>query len=339
MNKLYMIFEPFHGQNAYIENMKKCWEHFYTVISYKQAENNLYLLLNTKIIVLNWIENELTQKNKMELMKYKLMGIKIIWVYHNRMPHSTVTEFGKIERSRKNIDFMAKISDMIIIHSRNSYKYLIEHIHQKKVFFVPHIDYESQYKWITDEFVNFKNTFRFVFQGQIAPYKNIELLVQVFVELELKNCQLCIAGKPINEEYGKKISDLCQDENVFLRPEFLSDREVGEEIRKGDVLVLPYDLRSSMNSGAMISAFSNKRTVIVSNNAMAQDYKEKKFLYVYDYLNERDHCEQLKKAMQHAYDNGVALNREMGQKAYEFTRAHNSEAAVVNSLKRIVASL
>lgn len=340
MNKAFMIFYPYSSGNAYIENMKKCWEYFFTIISFERAENNFYLLLNTKAIVLNWIENQLTQEDKKRLIWYKLLGIKIIWVYHNRMPHSTVAEPKQIENARKNMDFIARISDVIIIHSRNSRKYLMELIHQrKKIFYIPHIDYENQYRWFTVKTRDSDDIFRFIFQGRIAPYKNIELLIQAFETLKLPNCQLLIAGKPISEEYGKKIEKLCNNSHIFLKLEFLSDCEVGEEIQKGDVVILPYDLRSSMNSGAMIAAFSNKRTVIVSNNAMAQDYKGKDFLYVYGYLNEKDHYEQLKKMMQRAYDNGTTLNREMGQKAYEFTRAHNSETAVVNSLKKILAYL
>lgn len=86
----------------------------------------------------------------------------------------------------------------------------------------------------------------------------------------------------------------------------------------------------------MLAAFSNKRTVIVSNNAMAQDYKEQDFLYVYDYSDVSDHCEQLKKVMKTAYDNGATFNRENGKRAYEYTRKYNSESVVVQSLKKIV---
>ncbi|MCI8672210.1 MAG: glycosyltransferase family 4 protein [Lachnospiraceae bacterium] len=339
-SKAYMIFVPFYGDNAYIANMKKCWEHFYTVISLERAENNLYLLLNTKTVVLNWIESWLTQEHKKCLIRYKLLGIKIIWVYHNRMPHSTVAEPEQIENARKNMDFIARISDVIIIHSQNSRKYLMELIHQrKKIFYIPHIDYENQYRWLTEKTRDSDGIFRFVFQGRIAPYKNIELLIQAFETLKLPNSQLHIAGKPISEEYGNKIAKLCKNNHVFLRLGFLSDCEVGEEIQKGDVVVLPYDLKSSMNSGAMIAAFSNRRTVIISNNAMAQDYREKDFLYVYEYLDEEDHCEQLKKIMQCAYYNGIIQNKEKGRKAYKFTRINNSEAAVVEHLKEVVMSL
>ena len=94
-----------------------------------------------------------------------------------------------------------------------------------------------------------------------------------------------------------------------------------------------------MISGAMIAAFSNRSTVIISNNAMAQDYREKDFLYVYEYLDEEDHCEQLKKIMQCAYYNGIIQNKEKGRKAYKFTRINNSEAAVVEHLKEVVMSL
>lgn len=337
MSKKYIIFEPFSGENSYIENMKRCWGYLYEIIPQNKADNNIFFLLNTKAIVLNWVESNLTLEYKKHLIWYKLLGIRIIWVFHNRMPHSTVVNPEQIKTAKKNMKFMARVSDIIIIHSQNSMQYLMEFTNQKrKIFYVPHIDYERQFRWETDEAINTEHKFRFVFQGKISPYKNIELLIKAFKELNLPQCQLCIAGSPYCPAYGEKISKLCGEADILLKFKFLTDREVGQEIRNGDILVLPYDLRSSMNSGAMLTSFSNKRTVIVSNNAMAQDYKGQDFLYIYDYSDASDHCEQLKKAMKIAYDNGAAFNRENGKRAYEYTRKHNSDPMVVQSLKKIV---
>ncbi len=337
MQKKYIIFEPFYGENSYIENMKRCWGHIYEIIPPNKVDNNIFFLLNTKAIVLNWVENNLTFEYKKYLIWYKLLGIRIIWVFHNRLPHSTVANQEQVKTAKKNMKFMAMISNIIIIHSRNSMQYLREFTDNKrKIFYVPHIDYEKQFRWAAAPPIDTKNKFRFVFQGKISPYKNIELLIKAFKELNLPQCQLCIAGSPYCVAYGEKINKLCGDADIILKLSFLSDQEVGQEIRDGDVLVLPYDLRSSINSGAMLTAFSNKRTVIVSNNAMAQDYKGQDFLYVYDYSDASDHCEQLKKAMKTAYDNGAAFNREKGKKAYEYTRKHNSDSVVVQSLKKIV---
>ena len=335
----YIIYEPYEGTNAYLENMKRCWENKYKVIPHASAEDNLYVLLCTKAIVLNWIESNLDKKKKKQLLLYKLLGIKIVWVFHNRIPHEFVDSGQQAKTAKKNMRFMAGISDAIILHSRNSRKYLLECTNNsKKFFYVPHPYYLRQ-SWGGGDVQNEDDCFTFVFQGAVLPYKNIELLIKVFKDLKLPDCKLHIAGKAYDEMYEKKIRELCQGANICLTLEYLSDSAVGEVIRKANVMVLPYDLRSSMNSGAMLNAFSNHRTVIVSNNAMAQDYKEKDFLYIYDYSSQQEHYEQLKKTMKVAYENGIAANRKMGENAYEYTRKYNGDKAVIHKLEKVIEAI
>ena len=40
--------------------------------------------------------------------------------------------------------------------------------------------------------------------------------------------------------------------------------------------------------------------------------------------------------MKQAYENGMAVNREKGEKAFEYIRTHNSEEVVVDSLKKMI---
>ena len=338
MHKDHIIFYPFYG-SAYVDNMKHCWGQLYKVIPWSKAENNLYLLFNIEAIVLNWIEGVLTIEQKKKLMFYKRIGIKIIWVFHNRMPHRMIDDTENTVW-KENMRFIAKISDGIILHSRCSLKYLQEWTKcQKGITYVPHVDYEEQYGWGKHEAAIPAKRFCFAFIGQIAPYKNIELLIDAFKRSNLPDCELRISGKPCDTAYGKKIQALCKNSSILLRLGYLSDCEIGEEIRKADVLVLPYDLRSSMNSGAMIAAFSNKRTVVISNNAMAQDYEKEDFLYVYDYVDIEDHCQELKLMLKRAFENGVEKNRDMGKRAYLYTKKNNSEVMVVDRLKRVIDNL
>ena len=337
MHEDYIIYDPFLGLNAYIENMKKCWGKLYKVISPAMAEDNILVLLNTKAVVLNWIEYNLDNEKIKQLLWYKLLGIKIIWVFHNRMPHDSGGTAQELKEIRKKMRFIARVSDVIILHSYSSAKYLKEYLSKTdKKFYVPHVDYMRQIKWAKGNQYEEEGAFKFVFQGTVSPYKNIELLIKVFRDLDLPNCQLHIIGKPCSAEYAKKINEISLGAEIRLRWECLSDYAVCQEIQKGDVMVLPYDLKSSMNSGAMIAAFSNKRTVIVSANAMAQDFKGQDFLYIYDYSGREDHYHRLKTVMKAVYENGVAVNREKGEKAFEFIRRHNSEEVVVKRLRKMV---
>lgn len=338
MLKKYVIFQPYGGSNSYIENMKRCWGKLYQVIPFSSAEGNISILYSTKAIILNWYETGLDCKKKRNLIFYKILGVKIIWVFHNHIPHNVIDNIDGAVEAKSNMKFLARLSDAVVIHSKHSQAFLKEYIHKtNKIFYVPHVNYMRQYRWAADD--NEQETssdFIFVFQGVIAPYKNIELLIRVFKELHLPNSQLHIAGRPCDAEYAHKIEELCEGTAIKIRLEYLSDHDVGMVIRQGDIMVLPYDLRSSMNSGAMLTAFTNKRTVIISANAMAQDYKEKDFLYVYDYMNENEHYQNLKSTMQQAYLNGKNKNRAMGYKACEYTEKYNSDTVVIQSLQELL---
>lgn len=337
MRRKYIIYSPFDGSNAYIGNMRRCWEKLFEVISLGSAEDNLYILLNTKAIILNWVEYGLGLKKKRELLWYKSLGIKLIWVFHNRIPHNSGKNAEEMEDIKRNMSFMARISDVIILHSENSRKYLKEYTkNENKAFFIPHINYLRQSKWTKKCYRDSESPFCFVFQGEISPYKNVELLIRAFKDLNLPNCELRIVGKPCSTEYANELIQLSNCSAIKLKFEYISDYAVGQEIQKGDVMVLPYDLRSSMNSGAMIAAFSNKRTVIISANAMAQDFRDEDFLYIYDYSDKKSHYHQLKDAMKQAYENGMAFNREMGKRAFEYVSRYNSEGIVVGYLKRMI---
>lgn len=341
MRRKYIIFYPYGGINSYVENMKRCWGRLYQVIPMSSAENNFFVLRQTRAIILNWYEGCLDAGKKRNLMLYKFFGIKIIWVFHNRIPHASVGDTAAITAAKENMRFLARISDAVIIHSRHSKTYLKEYTDRPdKIFYVPHVNYRKQYKWAYEKETKEEEcVFRFVFQGAVAPYKNMELLIRVFKELNMPHCQLHIVGKPCSEEYARKIRKLSEGAAIRTRFEYLSNSDVGMEIRSGDVVILPYDLRSSMNSGAMLTAFTNRRTVIISENAMAQDYRNKDFLYVYHYAAEKEHYQKLKSVMWQAYCNGKKINREMGERAYEYTEKHNSDEVVIHGIMDILNSI
>ena len=72
---------------------------------------------------------------------------------------------------------------------------------------------------------------------------------------------------------------------------------------------------------------------------MAQDYEKEDFLYVYDYVDIEDHCQELKLMLKRAFENGVEKNRDMGKRAYLYTKKNNSEVMVVDRLKRVIDNL
>lgn len=43
MHKEYIIYDPFWGLNAYIENMKKCWGELYKVVSFSYVDVDFFI--------------------------------------------------------------------------------------------------------------------------------------------------------------------------------------------------------------------------------------------------------------------------------------------------------
>ena len=129
---------------------------------------------------------------------------------------------------------------------------------------------------------------------------------------------------------------LCGEEkNIILDAGFVSNGEMEAYLRASDVLTLPYSKVSSMNSSAMIMAFSYGRTVIIPEITMARDMKEEDFLFVYDYADEAENIKRMKEKMLEAYQMGQDGIRIMGEKARLYVKKNNSGEKVWEGLRQL----
>lgn len=338
MKKKDMAFYPYieHRRQSYIWNMMNILRRQGVKLhSYMHGIKNLENLMKCRYIYLNWFEDELTLYDKGCLIAARLMGKKIIWVFHNRVPHDS-SDYAK---DVKKMFFMSKVATYILLHSNNSRKQLKEiggAGAAKKAVYVPHINYCNDYKPSVNEKENDSSAFVYLYFGKVKPYKNIELLVKAFEMLSDSNAKLIIAGKASDEQYAEKIRELCVNNNIELDLRHISDKEVYEYMQRADVVVLPYDKKSSMNSGAMIAAFSCKKPVIVPDIAMARDYKGKDYVYMYGYKDEAQHIEELVSAMHFACDIGKEQNKMNGEQAYKDVKVYNDADAVRKALSHVL---
>ena len=77
----------------YTVNMIKILEKRYDVVGELAEMWDIFSMINTKAVFLNWMEERLDREIKLKLIMYKAMGAKIIWVFHNRFPLSEVNNF------------------------------------------------------------------------------------------------------------------------------------------------------------------------------------------------------------------------------------------------------
>ena len=109
-------------------------------------------------------------------------------------------------------------------------------------------------------------------------------------------------------------------------------------MQSADVIVLPYDTNSCMNSGVLLLAFTNKRSVIVSDICMTNEFHTE-MLYRYTYTDNENHITELLGQMERAYQDGKTVVREKGMELYAEILHNNTKEIVKKELFDILAGL
>lgn len=304
------------------------------VIDYQDLKINDSI--NADALYLNWIEDSLTDEDRSLITKYHDSGKEIIWIFHNKLSHNRLNGM----KSYENICYMAKMAIHIGILSFKSEQILYEYVPEikelGKTFFCPHPNYIGNYgrlenRTVLESLADKKIVFGSI--GILREDKNSDLLIEAFQKFSHKNdCALLLAGKPENSAYYSKLKGLADDcDNIIFVPEMVKDYMMDFYVQSCDVIMMPYDHDTCMNSGVMLLAFSNKRTVITSDICMAYDY-DNELIYRYGYSNHEDHLNMILEMFEKAYEDGKATLREKGQKLYEHVLEHNSKKVLRDAL-------
>lgn len=292
-----------------------------------------------KIIHLNWFEN-LDDKNKLRgitsffrkmfvLIVSKLAGKKIVWTMHNRRSH----EKGLSVLSNILINCLIVWCDKLIIHSELSNELLQQHgsTIKRKILYLPHPDFVNVYGPIRDQDFSDPQPLQLLFLGAAKPYKNLEMLIQVVKSFD-SSVQLTIAGNPASENYQNALFRQAKgDASVKFMLRFIDDTEIAQLIAGCDLLVFPYDLDSSLNSGSVILSFSYAKTVICPDIGTIQDLGDhlNEVLH-YNYTTDEEHAVELAKRIKqavHLKNRDSQSLKEMGQALFNYVqRVHNKDA-------------
>ncbi|ANI88871.1 hypothetical protein A9P82_05935 [Arachidicoccus ginsenosidimutans] len=306
-----IVFEPYSSRtNRYVHLMIGALRKYgHEVYSLSNIFKNPALFFKIKVVHLNWFENlngvksmEVLYSFAKQYLKINLLilfGKDIIWTMHNKIPHDQSFLKYKMLLLRTII----KNAKKIIIHSSVSYKMLINDfsVPESKIVYCPHPNYIGEYGEIleskTDEqFLNL------LFIGSVKPYKNIELLLEVMSSLLGYPIKLKIVGKAL-PSYAQELLQKSEGlANVELRLEFIQEENMNMVLSECDLLVLPYDMASSLNSGTAILAFSYKKSVICPNIGTIMDIENKDCVFRYEYKDREEHKKNLSSAILKAYD-------------------------------------
>lgn len=251
------------------------------------------------------------------------------------MPHDYAEQ-----KQVQNVRWLADFCDRIILLSDASRKYLPNcRKNGKKAIYVPHINYIDAYpKTNTDIRKDYginEESVVFSFLGKLRPYKNIDLIIDAFIELDLPNAYLLIAGPIQDSRFNNDLlRQADKNDRIIIDLGHISNGEMEAYLQASDVLLLPYNKTSSMNSGAMVMAFSYGRTVIVPQIAMAEDIVDEGIAFIYDYSTDEENYKNLKAEMAKAYAVGRGKLMEMGKRGEGYMRRNNGKMQTVEFLQK-----
>lgn len=303
-----IAYYPYSIGNDYVKYMQKA-------INYADANVELIplpsfkdaLIINNKIDIvwLNWYEILGGKKlirvllfliiRVIEIILYRIKGTKIYIVFHNKEPHEMLHRKLNLWFYR----FLLKSATKIIVLSDISYsevKKLAGERALQKTVKIQHPCYKCDPK----EYSKI-DKFNVLFFGTLRPYKNIEMIL----ELAINNPTIyfIIAGKPLNDAYEKELRNLASKvTNVEFHFGFVSKEKVDYLIDKASIMIMPYNINSSLNSGVVYFAASKGINMIVPQIGSINELPNPELVYSYKYLSREEHFIKLNQQLNLAYD-------------------------------------
>ncbi len=332
-NKIIIYPNIKNAGNRYLNNLYQTIKDSYEVIGLDDAKKQKKLF-KYDIYHFNWIEGN--NKNNYLSIKFdyfkkyifikllKILNKKIIWTVHNNLPH----EIKNKKEVMKFIRFMAKNSDKIHILCTETLENSYLSKYSKKIVHIPHGDYIGNYEGNDIDIYARYNIPRhkkiMLFVGQIRKYKNIELLIKAFNDSKLKDNDfiLLISGNCNDENYKEELIKKANNTNIYFDFNFIKDDEMQCYLKSSEIIIAPYNKKSSLNSGTLWMAMSYSKTMILPLIGCIKDIKNyDNILYAYDYNSEEEHYSSLLKCLIRVKED-IIRNPEIlkikGKKSYEY---------------------
>lgn len=210
------------------------------------------------------------------VVKY-ILGVKLVWTLHNIEPHDA--KFQWLHKFNRRL-FAKKVS-WIRVFSNMSIAKASAYLNVTPATFKvyeegPFIEYykNNMSREEARLTLDIKASDRvLLFFGLIKPYKGVVELIDGFVEAQLENTTLLIAGKVMNKAYGdtlkKSISNLGSKYSIKLKDAFIPHDEVQVYFNAADIVILPF--KKIENSGSLILGMGFGKPIIAPNLGLVTD--------------------------------------------------------------------
>ncbi|MDL2213352.1 hypothetical protein LJC72_08090 [Bacteroides sp. OttesenSCG-928-D19] len=259
---------------------------------------------------------------------------KIIWNVHNKIPHGA----KNVQKAKAFMASMANAAYKIVIHCNESTEIVKELCDNNpdvlnKIVYVPHPNYIGVYGPEKTENTLRNDKLTLCFFGKIKPYKNIELLISAINELNYDDVELKIMGRCWETQYFQNL--IGNNSHIKTDFRFIDDEEIPDISANCHLFIFPYDLASSLNSGATLLAFSYGRSVLSSLTGTLSDMEDKSLFFSYSYNTPTEHKEALKQqitAIRDKYKGNYNELLALGEGCREYVSKNNSLEQVSKQL-------
>lgn len=331
--------------NLYAYNVRRLLDEAgIKTVSVKKCIKNPMIFLKCQIFNFNWFEDTKSILDfyiKIVFVNIlKIFKKKIIFTIHNKKPHN----IKNVGLSYKMMRYMCRKSDMIIGHCTETREIILQICKEdcKKLSIIPHPNYIANYTIKIDDYRNRygldNKDLVFLFFGFVSPYKNIEMILDIFGEMTFEHVKLLVVGKCSDLGYEDILKRKAfKKKNIVMDFRYVPDHEVGAVYATSDIVILPYHKDSSLNSGAAILSFSLRKSIICPKIGMIKDISDQSILNTYDYKDETEHLIELKKCILkicHQFKEDPSSIERQGIKAYRYVKEFHSDRIVKDAYKK-----
>lgn len=335
-------------QNIYTVKIQNILEELGEVYPLEDLIKKPLNFFKTDYLYLNWFENlffkpESVFVSRMEcfaklvlLSVCKLLGMKILVVFHNKVPHSIDIHSDVYKKVfKKFFTKYLKLANKVIVLSKSSSSFLTEiyKCDASKITYVPHGNYIGEYKFNEDCIRQNNKEIVVGYVGRINKYKKVLEIVNAFSKHSFENMNLHIEGGINDQGYETALRN-ASNENATLVFNDISDDDLIDTLHKLDVLILPYHPDEALNSGLVFLAMSHHVIVACTPIGTVLDMSDD--LYFRIECEDYSDSEQLEKGIQNALIN-ISNNKdridEMKEKAYEYVKTNHDWNVAKDCLK------
>lgn len=327
----------------------------YRVIDLITSLKHPRIYLGLKAVNLNWFEsiNADTDwkiflnyvKRSLMLFFFKITGKKIIYTFHNVHPHN----MKKFKWADKLISKLCICSDRIVVlcdYSKEILKkYINEDILVRKMSVIPPASYKGCYE---EKPIDFRKKWNISndacvmgYVGSVQPYKNIELIIEA--AKSFPDIYFVIAGNVGNKKYKAELLEKSKKcKNIVPIFRYINNDELPAFIRNCNFIITPYDIRSSLNSGVAILAFTYGRTVICPLIGTLRQMGTLDYVFTYEYQYDSEHQEKLNNAIEQAvrtFKNHPDKLLEIDSWVEQYIEKNNSRERVREGYRKLYDSL